>query len=92
MSDCDSDSEASLGETISIVEECISKLSNMEREKFIVFKVPKADETERQEIWSKYNIKEQVCTEDLAELLHRLAGAQRDQSWFTWLRFVLFGH
>ena len=94
MSDYDSDSasEASLGETINVVEECISKLSKLEREKFLIFKVPSAEEAERQEIWLQYDIQEQVCTEDLAELLHRLAGAQRDQSWFTWLKWVLFGH
>lgn len=89
--ECDYDSEASLGETIEVVEECLSKLSSMEREKFLVFKVPSSDEVERQALWSKYDVHEKVCTEDLSELLHRLASAERTQPWFTWLRYVLFG-
>lgn len=87
----DSDSDASLEQTINVVEECISKLSSIEREKFILFKVPTAEEVERMALWSKYDIQEQVCTEDLSELLHRLAGAPREMPWFTWLRWILFG-
>jgi hypothetical protein len=92
MSDSESIcSEASLGETIEIVEDCLSKLSDIEREKFLIFNVPSADEVERRAIWSKYGIQDQVCTEDLAELLHRLTSEERDRPWFTWLRWVLFG-
>ena len=92
MSDSDSIcSEASLGDTIEAVEECLSKLSDIEREKFLIFCRPKEYEVERSALWTKYDIQEQVCTEDLAELLHRLASEERDRPWFTWLRWVLFG-
>ena len=90
-SECEYDSEASLGDTIEAVEDCISKLSSVEREKYVVFCKPKEGEMERAALWTKYNIQEQVCTEDLGELLHRLAEAQRDRPWFTWLQWTLFG-
>ena len=92
MSETDSTcSEASLGDTISEVEGCLDKLSRIEQEKFIVFRSPTSDEEERAMIWSKYEIQGKVCTEDLAELLSKLASADRSMSWFTWLRWVLFG-
>ncbi len=92
MSDSESVcSEASLGETIGIVEDCLSKLSDIEREKFLIFCRPKESEMDRLALWTKYGIQDQVCTEDLTELLHRLAGEARDRPWFTWLRWVLFG-
>jgi hypothetical protein len=83
-------SEASLGETINEIEGCLDKLSRIESEKFILFTPPDTDE-ERAAIWTKYDIQERICTEDLADLLHRLATAERDKPWFTWLRWILFG-
>ncbi len=84
-------SDASLGDTISEIEGCLDKLSRIEQEKFIVFRPPTSDEEERTALWSKYKIQEKVCTEDLTELLNRLAAEERDKPWFTWLRWTLFG-
>jgi hypothetical protein len=83
-------SEASLGDTINEIEGCLDKLSRIEGEKFIVFRPPDDDE-ERAAIWTKYDIREKVCTEELPELLGRLATAERNMPWFTWLRWTLFG-
>ena len=87
---CSECSEASLGDTINEIEGCLDKLSRIEGEKFIVFRPP-GDDEERAAIWTKYEIRERICTEELPELLHKLATAERDKPWFTWLRWILFG-
>jgi hypothetical protein len=92
MSDSNSEcSEASLGDTINEIEGCLDKLSRIESEKFILFRSPGPDEEERAALWTKYEIRERVCTEELSELLGRLATAERNIPWFTWLRWALFG-
>jgi hypothetical protein len=93
MSDSNSEcSEASLGDTINEIEGCLDKLSRIESEKYILFRPPTSDEEVRAAIWTKYEIRDKVCTEELPELLGRLATVEREMPWFTWLRWILFGH
>lgn len=74
------------------LDSCLERLSQLEDEMYIRFRLPSADEIDRAAIWTHCDIKEMTCVYDLRSILEKLAAEDRaGKPWFEWLQWVLFG-
>jgi len=74
------------------VDEMLASASDM----IIQLKVPEDNETDRKKIWQNAGLKAEFAVFDLGEVFASLKGAacnrRKEQSWFSFMRWVFWGY